>query len=98
MHIILTYDIFDNPYLKGVAGFSDQLSRPKTNISLENLIAILRDKYKMLLNPENRMTALPVFHCGISSSTQRGQSIIAKAGSFNLERLMNLTGRTVVYR
>jgi hypothetical protein len=42
---------------------ANQFIRATMNITLQNLVAVLRDKQKMILNLENRMTTGSIIHC-----------------------------------
>jgi hypothetical protein len=89
MDMILTNNSFQNFYLKGFTSLTNQF---QTNITFQNLVAILRDKHKMILNLENGVTSITVIHKPlllVNSGLYHTQKIIDKSdrlkgGGFNL--------------
>ncbi len=91
--MIFTYDAFQNLNLKisisksqfqnlnfkSLARFSYQLSRSQPYVTSQNLITILRDKHKMILNLVDRVATISIVHRLTSSPNMRRESIIAKA-------------------
>ena len=62
MHVILAHHTFHYPDLKGFARLSHQLSNSLRYLSLQNLVAVRRYPYKMVLNLKNCMTTVSVIH------------------------------------
>lgn len=60
--MILAHDTFENLDLEGFAGLADQLSGLEGNIPFQNVIAILRNEHKVVLNLEDRVTTVPILH------------------------------------
>ena len=77
--MILAYDTLEDLYLKCLARLSDQFSCLETNISFKNQIPILGNKYKVVLNIENRVTAISILHRRTSTLRCLQRIIIAKA-------------------
>ena len=62
MHVILTHNSTYDIDLKCLAGLTNKLFYSKRHFVMQYLIAIFRYPYKMILNIENRMTSITIFH------------------------------------
>jgi len=62
MHVVLADHSFDYLYFKGLTCLTDQLPNPERYVFDENLVAIFGHPDKMILNVENSMTPISVFH------------------------------------
>ena len=62
MYMIFTHYSSDNPNLKGFRGLPSQFPNSFDNLTFQNFIAIFRHPYKVILNLENRLTTVSVFH------------------------------------
>jgi hypothetical protein len=62
MHVILAHHAFHYPDLKGFARLSHQLSNSLRYLPIQNLVAVLRHPYKVVLNLKNCMTTVSVIH------------------------------------
>ncbi len=86
-----TTGVLNHPVLAG--GYPQLISQDQdqSNITRENLKSIFRNKYKMVLNFINRMTAVAIFH-SLHLSVAQTVSIadkLPKGGGLNFEtRLM----------
>ena len=62
MDMIQADNAFQNLYLKGFTSLPNQFTNFPANVTLQHLLTILCDKYKMLLNFKNSMTSITVIH------------------------------------
>ncbi len=62
MWSLLAHNPLENLGLKGLARLADQLTGLERNIPLQNMIAILRDKHKVVLDLKNRMATVSILH------------------------------------
>ena len=62
MHRILADDPLKDLDLEDVARLPDQLPHTQCDIACENLVAVLRDPDKVLLDVVDRMTAVAIVH------------------------------------
>lgn len=66
VHMILAHDPLQNLDLEDLACLPDQLSHAQRHITCEDLVAVLGDPDKVVLDVLNRVTAISILH---SSST-----------------------------
>ncbi len=62
VYMVLAHHTLDYPDLEGFTGLPNQLSYPLRYLASENLVAVLRNPYKVILNLKYRMTAVSVLH------------------------------------
>ena len=79
MDMIFAYHTFQIFYFECLTSFSNQLSCSEPYISPQNLIAILCNEHKMILNLKDRMATVSIVHRPTSRPNVRQESIIAKA-------------------
>ncbi|AMO56674.1 hypothetical protein GZ77_03250 [Endozoicomonas montiporae] len=79
MYMVFTDYAFENIKFKSFASFPNQLPCPVANVTTKNLVTVLGDKHKMILNFEYCMTAVSVVHCLTSTPSVSQQTITAKA-------------------
>src|SRR5665647_1892451 len=62
VNMIFTHNSAYDLDLKGLTGLADKFFHSKGYLAIQYLISILRHPYKMILNVENCMTSVTVFH------------------------------------
>ncbi|AMO58813.1 IS200/IS605 family transposase [Endozoicomonas montiporae CL-33] len=75
MYMVFTDYAFENIKFKSFASFPNQLPCPVANVTTKNLVTVLGDKHKMILNFEYCMTAAnPAL--SITTSNHKGFSSV----------------------
>jgi len=62
MHMVFAHHPSNNPYLECLTRLPDKLSYPFRQLPRQNLVAILRNPYKVVLYLIDRVAAIPVIH------------------------------------
>ena len=62
VHVVFTHNTFENIDLEGLTRLTYQFSRLQTHVTLQYVITIFRNKYKVILYLVNCMTAVTIFH------------------------------------
>jgi len=88
VNMIFTHNTFDDSYFKRLTSLPHKFPYPKGYITFQHVIPVFCYPYKMVLNIENRMTTVSIFHKPsfrlLEYHNLNDKSIRLKGGGFNL--------------